>query len=522
MQETQENSESTKGLILARLREYSDFPALSETIKIINQFQDAEETSVSEFANIVLKDYALTTKVLKLVNSVTFAQVGEVTTISRAISLLGMQNIKNLALTLLLFERFQKNVLNVEHMDTMLKSLYSGILAQKISEEINFADMEESYICSLFHNFGRMLVSFALLDKTEEIKYISREQGVSEDAAALMVLGGSYEEMGMAIAREWNFPEKIVLSMHKLHEMEIRGDAGDIYKLNIISYFANEISHILSTSSGKKEMDEKIGKLLIIFKSHFGMLYDRINDIIKKSFQNLSEFTFIYNVDLAEVPFNEQLLTWSGKANKFAATTKVTILEDFDTEFIKTIDIIFESEREETPEGFFAKGIQDINSAIMSNFSLNDIIRIVLETMYRGMQLSGEAKALFLIKDTKLPIMNIRFGFGNGIEELKKWFNVKLGDSNEIFNIAIMKQKDLVVENIEPPQIRKLLPEWFKAGVSGNIFFVLLPIIINLSHPFYGFKRCNSLSCTCPAFNQYDSMGFDNYPHYLFFRCKCH
>jgi hypothetical protein len=48
----------------------------------------------------------------------------------------------------------------------------------------------------------------------------------------------------------------------------------------------------------------------------------------------------------------------------------------------------------------------------MSNFSLNDIIRIVLETMYRGMQLSGLSNVLFFIKDTRLPVMSIRFGFG--------------------------------------------------------------------------------------------------------------
>src|SRR5208337_1645370 len=222
-----ENSRSTKDLILERLQEHHDFPAMSNTVDIINKFKASEDVSVSEFANIVLKDYALTSKVLKLVNSVSYSQFGEVTTISRAIILLGFENIKNLALTLMLFDHFQKNSSNSEHIDTMVKSFYSGILAEKISHEMSFANKEEAFICSLFHTFGKMLVSFALSEKIEEIKFVSREKGIPEDTAALSVLGARYEDVGMAMARDWHFPNKIINSMHKLRRIYIFADAGD-------------------------------------------------------------------------------------------------------------------------------------------------------------------------------------------------------------------------------------------------------------------------------------------------------
>src|SRR5208283_4064248 len=268
----EENSRSTKDLVLQRLQEHHDFPAMSNTVDIINKFKASEDVSVSEFANIVLKDYALTSKVLKLVNSVSYSQFGEVTTISRAIVLIGFENIKNLALTLMLFDHFQKNSSNAEHIDTMVRSFYSGILAQKISHEISFDNKEEAFICSLFHSFGKMLVSFALPDKIEEIKFVSREKGIPEETATLSVLGGRYEDVGMAMARDWHFPNKIVNSMHKLRGMEITANAGEIDKLNIIAFFANEIANILSTNATKNEMEEKIGKLTEMFKSHFGDL----------------------------------------------------------------------------------------------------------------------------------------------------------------------------------------------------------------------------------------------------------
>jgi len=475
----EENSRSTKDLVLQRLQEHHDFPAMSNTVDIINKFKASEDVSVSEFANIVLKDYALTSKVLKLVNSVSYSQFGEVTTISRAIVLIGFENIKNLALTLMLFDHFQKNSSNAEHIDTMVRSFYSGILAQKISHEISFDNKEEAFICSLFHSFGKMLVSFALPDKIEEIKFVSREKGIPEETATLSVLGARYEDVGMAMARDWHFPNKIVNSMHKLRGMEITANAGDLDKLNLIAFFANEIANILSTNAEKKDMDEKIVKLTGMFKAHFGDLGSRLESVINASLEDLNDFSRIFNVNLNAVPFRKQMMIWADKSEKPVSSSQDLLLADFSAEALETIDIILSSEKEDTPESIFTKGIQDINSSILSNFTLNDIVRIVLETMYRGMQLSGQAKALFLLKDPKLPVMSVRFGFGSRIEELKKWFKISLDDPSDIFNISIVKEHDLVIKNIESPDIKKLLPEWFKSKVFARIFFVLLPIIIN-------------------------------------------
>ncbi|MGO9016034.1 MAG: HDOD domain-containing protein [Dissulfurispiraceae bacterium] len=476
---TEESHQSTTDLILARLQEYHDFPAMSNTVDVMNRFKASEDVSVSEFANIILKDYGLTSKILKLVNSVSYAQFGEVTTISRAIVLIGFENIKNLAVTLMLFDYFQKNSSNPEHVDTKVKSLYSAIMAQKVSHEKSLDNEEEAFICSLFHTFGKMLVTFALPEKIEEIKLLSSEKGISENEAALSVLGERYEEVGVAMARDWHFPTIIINSMHKLRGMEITTGADKLDKLNVVAFFSNEVANILSTTTNKYEMDEKIGKLARTFRPHLGDLDRRMDRIINASLDDLNEFSRIFNVNLSAVPFTRQLLVWAGKPEQAVQPKNELLFADFSTEELETIDIILDSEKRDTPESIFTKGIQDINSSILSDFNINDVVRIVLETMYRGMQLSGQAKALFLVKETKAPIMKVRFGFGSRVEELKKWFEISLDDPTDIFNISIVKGHDLVVKNIESPDIKKLLPKWFRSKAFSRIFFVILPIIVN-------------------------------------------
>ena len=97
-----------KDRILERIRNGDDFPATSATINLITRLSSANDASITELANIILTDLGLTTKILKLLNSVFYMRFGEVTTISRAIILLGLENLRNIALSLTLFEKLQK------------------------------------------------------------------------------------------------------------------------------------------------------------------------------------------------------------------------------------------------------------------------------------------------------------------------------------------------------------------------------------------------------------------------------
>jgi HD-like signal output (HDOD) protein len=69
---------SQKDKVLLKIRQASDLPAMADTVNIINKFKSSEDSSVTDLANILLKDYALTTKILKVVNSVHYMQAGSV------------------------------------------------------------------------------------------------------------------------------------------------------------------------------------------------------------------------------------------------------------------------------------------------------------------------------------------------------------------------------------------------------------------------------------------------------------
>jgi len=463
-----------KEKVLLRIRQASEFPAMANTVNLVNQFKESEDSTVSDLANIILKDYALTTKVLKVVNSVHYHQSGEVTTISRAIFLLGFESVKSIALTLMLFDRLRKSSSNSELIDVLVQSFCGSIIAEKIVRDLNFIEEEEAFICTLLHPFGKIMVAFSMPGKVSEIKALGAEKNVSEDAAARAVLGISYEEIGTTIAREWNFPQKIIDGMRHVTPSSMTSNPGESEKLGSIATFSAEISNILAAGTEKEEKESRLKDLVQSYGEHFGTVGGKLDGIIGSSLQELSDFAGVMNINVQDNQISRQAGQWA--RDKKEEARDIDILA-YRTDSLKTIDAFLEAE--DSPENIFSKGIQDINNAMFGSYSLNDIIRIALETMYRSLQTSMLSRALFFVRNTKEPTMDVRLGFGAGIEELKKWFIIPISAEGDIFSIAVTRHNDLIMRDLDAPDISKFVPHWYRGHLSGPSFAILLPLTIN-------------------------------------------
>ena len=94
-------SNATLDFLLRRMRHKSDFPALSDSVARIQRVANSEDDSISDLTHEILKDVALTNKLLRLVNSVHYAHAsrGTISTVSRAVSLVGFNAVRNMALS---------------------------------------------------------------------------------------------------------------------------------------------------------------------------------------------------------------------------------------------------------------------------------------------------------------------------------------------------------------------------------------------------------------------------------------
>ena len=100
-----EDTDGILNFLLRRMKHKSDFPAFSKSVMDINEKATNDPyASARDLANIILKDYSLTNKLLKLVNSAYYGGVGKgVTSIHQAVVILGLEQVRMTAAAMLVF-----------------------------------------------------------------------------------------------------------------------------------------------------------------------------------------------------------------------------------------------------------------------------------------------------------------------------------------------------------------------------------------------------------------------------------
>lgn len=189
-----------------------------------------------------MRDFSLTNKILRLVNSAYFRQAGggNISTISRAVLVLGFNAVRDIAITVL-FEHL-KNRANANQLkEEFLLVTLAGILARDIGDRSATRDVEQVFICAMFQRLGRLLSRFYFPDESEEIRRVVEQKDCSEESAAQQVLGISFEELGVGIARSWGFPQLIVGSMRRMPSGRVRKAVNQEERLRVLASFANEL-----------------------------------------------------------------------------------------------------------------------------------------------------------------------------------------------------------------------------------------------------------------------------------------
>jgi hypothetical protein len=129
-----------------------------------------------------------------------------------------------------------------------------------------------------------------------------------------------------------------------------------------------------------------------------------------------------------------------------------------------------------------AAGIQDItNSMVADNFKLNEVLRMVLETMYRALDFQ---RVVFCLRDAKTETLTGRFGLGDRADTVSKLFKVPLRVTAgaDLFAAVCAKGIDTLIADATAANIASRLPPWYRQGVDAPAF-LLLPMAMK-SAPF--------------------------------------
>jgi HD-like signal output (HDOD) protein len=454
-------------------------------VSAINKLTDSDRESINKLSNSILKDYALTNKILRLVNSAFYRQVGggNISTVSRAVIVLGFDAVRNIAITVLLFEHLENKGNAKDLKEGFLRANLAGLLARDASQKFMAREAEEAYICALFHRLGQLLAQYYFPDEFEEVRKLMQTRKLSENAAGIQILGLTFEEIGTGIARTWGFPDSIVNAMRRLPEGKIRRPVTMEQQLHVVAGFANEICDTIASCTAES-LRKTLSTVMERFSSSMLISEKQIRETVEQSFDELAELSQILHVNLKQSPFARQVQIFTGRGPTTPPAVAGLDSEMAgavlgDTTVIGLID--GHGGAEDAPEAIpedaqsvLTAGIQDISNSLVDDFSLNDLLRIILETMYRAM---GFQRVLLCLKDAKTGLMMGRFGFGPDAAELAKRFRFSLAFESDVFHLALQKAVDIIITDIDDPKIADRIPSWYREKMSARTF-VLFPLTI--------------------------------------------
>jgi eukaryotic-like serine/threonine-protein kinase len=481
MIETEVDTSETHGTVeflLRRMKHRGDLPAFSQNVIEINKklssLHAINFSSSGELAGIILKDISLTNKLLKVVNSSLYGNIsGKVTTISRAVFLLGAEKIRTAAASLMIFDHMQNKRQAVDLQDASVFSFFSAVVARNVAEKMMLGSAEEVFICSLLHNLGKHLVICYFPEEYQEIKRILSGRKMDEQRASRAVLGVSYSELGKGVARSWSFPQSIIDSMDGIDESE-----PDLSRngANLFKYLANYSEDLCTAAITEEPADREriLQNVSLKYKSAVPCPVEETFRLIAEATGNLDEYAEIFKIDASRSAVLRRLSSFcedSSAVHISSGNPSSPLLTD---SIASGIHLSGHSSAEERQEEMLKGCLAEINELLCSECSISDAVYMILETMYRAFHFN---RVLFCMLDQTRSKFSARFGFGENLDNLLDRFEFKVSRTSDYFNMAVLRKKDIVIHDTEESGVWENLPIWYVKIITARSFLIY-PLII--------------------------------------------
>jgi putative nucleotidyltransferase with HDIG domain len=242
-------------------------PTLPTVVSKMIQLVDNPKTSASSLARLIYTDQALTARILKLANSAYYGFPREISTVNMAIVVLGFNTVKEMGLSLSVFEFFKDG-----NSDTVFDiprfwehSIGCGSASRMLARRLNYHLSGEAFVAGLLHDIGKIILRQYLPKEFLSIIGAVSQKKADLDEAEMAIVGVSHAQIGSWLAEKWNLPRIIVDAIAFHHSP---GDAKEDHVLVAIVSVANYLCHLSQIgNSGRLDPKKPDDKTWDIFRN---------------------------------------------------------------------------------------------------------------------------------------------------------------------------------------------------------------------------------------------------------------
>lgn len=261
-------------------------PSLSTTVGKVMEICSRTDASPNELNKVISLDPVLAGQVLKLINSAYYSLINKVTSLTRAITMLGMNTVKNMALSTAIIRTVAgaKKSRALPTTKFWAHSIGAGVSAKLLGEAkgLPVMEREELFIAGLLHDLGK--VPFG--DDYIEALNIAKFEQLPLYEVELDVMGINHQQVGLMIADKWKLNEFITTCIGTHHETgKLSGDIGSKVALVALSnMYTNIFDHgYAGDPFPREESIESLRECVGLPADEFCMIGDRVVEEIRKA-----------------------------------------------------------------------------------------------------------------------------------------------------------------------------------------------------------------------------------------------
>nr|WP_052170355.1 HDOD domain-containing protein [Massilia sp. JS1662] len=448
-----------------------DMFALGSAIARVVQMATSEDQGTHDLAHYVLSDVALTQRILRLANTVRYRTAAgtAVTTVSRAISLLGFDNVRTVALAMLLVDALASS----EHAYSVRVELEASLCASLVGREMArhsfYQGAEEASIGALFKNLGALLVASHEHDRYREIQALLATGKHTPAQAAQMILGCSFDALSEAVLGEWKIPDVIMRAQRPLEAGVLKLAVNRGEWMRQVASFSLDVARVLGKTPTPSDTPEaqallaRYGTALNLGAAELDELFETV------AFEMTS---LLQSMNLQPVPRRAPPEDKGGLPNVLLLATLGGEEEAQGT---------YPSGKPKNARDLLLAGVQDVTQMRASGrHKVNDVVMAVLETLYTAL---GFRFATVVLKDVRAGQYRARASFGLAQARVQEGFTFPLAPAGEksardLFYLAMENDADLMISDARGAKIRDLLPAWHKALLPDAQSFIVLPLVV--------------------------------------------
>ncbi|MDC8774492.1 HDOD domain-containing protein [Roseateles albus] len=498
--------------LMQKISKQADFASMKDSVRLMQKISRSENAHARALSGAISEDIAMTSKLLRLVNAAFYSSAGggTITSLQRAVALMGFQTVGMMANSLMLFDRLPKGSDGNRLREEFGRAQLAALLAQQFCNRNK--QLEVAYLAALFQNLGGMLGGLHFPEELYGFEEKLATRGLAtgkhewmdaRDKLAREHWGVDIEDIAIDVAEQWGWPETVRHGMRRLQPSSSERAASAEEYQRVLCTSANVLAAQLLGLPGGGSAEEKAEARRVCVERFAAEMAVPLSLNPEPLVEEVAGVQELWN-DLAQVlgfgpvaappaakpakaadpaadpaakPGAAKVATAAAAAPVAAAPKPAAAAPRPAAPVAPVNPAVAES---------LSDALEKLSGLVLAGAPAGQLLQLCMRQMHEAL---GLRRVVVCLRDGSGQMLKGGMGVGERATALAPVFQIPLQPPSELFGLLCSKGADTLISDTADPVIAQRLPAWFRNQVQAGTF-VLLPMVAGgqVLGAFYGDK----------------------------------